>query len=115
MITRSITKSFKNQLSRQHRLISTVNKNEVEFFTKLSNHWWDESGEFGLLHKMNPPRVEFILNRIKESKKEDALIHGTKFEENEVCKDLSGLSALDIGCGGGLLSEVCSNYIIFIV
>lgn len=93
-------------ISNGSRLYSTVNKDEVEFFSKLSKHWWDESGEFGLLHKMNPIRVEFILKSISNAKREDAIRSDNVLKDVET---LNGMKALDIGCGGGLLSEVNLN------
>lgn len=56
---------------------------ELDNFNRLSNTWWDKEGEFGALHKINPFRLEFI-------EKHQAI-------ENQ--------SMLDIGCGGGILSE----------
>lgn len=91
------------RITNNSRLYSTVNKHEVDFFSKLSKHWWDESGEFGLLHKMNPVRAEFILKNINNARREDAIRSNRQFED---VNTLSGLTALDIGCGGGLLSEV---------
>ena len=91
------------KLAANARKFSTVNKDEVEFFSRLSKHWWDESGEFGLLHKMNPARLEFILRNINSARTEDAIRNKTS--EVEVPMDLRGMRALDIGCGGGLLSE----------
>lgn len=56
---------------------------ELNNFNQLANTWWDESGEFGALHKINPLRVEFIKQFQAIEKK----------------------AILDIGCGGGILSE----------
>ena len=43
---------------------STVNAEEVAHFSRLSSFWWDEKGEFGQLHKMNPVRVQFIREKL---------------------------------------------------
>ncbi|TIA80568.1 hypothetical protein E3P81_03495 [Wallemia ichthyophaga] len=94
------------RITNNSRLYSTVNKHEVDFFSKLSKHWWDESGEFGLLHKMNPVRAEFILKNINNARREDAIRSNRQFED---VNTLSGLTALDIGCGGGLLSETLAR------
>ncbi|TIA86681.1 hypothetical protein E3P99_03597 [Wallemia hederae] len=74
------------------RKFSTVNKDEVEFFSRLSKHWWDESGEFGLLHKMNPARLEFILRNINNARTEDAIRHKTSEVET-----LARLGAITTG------------------
>lgn len=75
----------------------TVNEDEIAHFSKLSEHWWDERGEFEMLHKMNPVRVQFIRDRVQRS----------RFDEGDTNPiGLEGLNALDVGCGGGLLSEV---------
>lgn len=116
MITRSITNKLKNTDKLCcYKYLSTVNKNEVDFFSKLSKHWWDESGEFGLLHKMNAPRVQFILERIEETKKEDFLRNNSTVKSTIPGRDLEGVKALDIGCGGGLLSEVNKSIIKYIL
>lgn len=83
--------------------LNSVNKHEIEHFSRLSSLWWDEHGEFGLLHKMNPIRMQFIRQKLLETardeKGEDAV------SESRVLADLD---VLDVGCGGGLLSEVRS-------
>jgi hypothetical protein len=81
---------------------TTVNADEIAHFSRLSEHWWDEEGEFAMLHKMNPVRAGFIRDRVIRTREDDGLL-GTR--------GLEGLNALDIGCGGGLLSEVkCSKF-----
>ena len=73
----------------------TVDKKEIEQFSSLSNKWWDKSGPFSALHKMSNARIEFIKQNatriIKKDMKEVNLFEG--------------LNCLDIGCGGGILSE----------
>ena len=80
---------------------SSVNEDEIRFFSNLSAQWWDEKGEFGLLHKMNPVRVRFIRDKVVEAARDD----GNEVLDNRP-KVLEGLDVLDVGCGGGLLSEV---------
>ena len=74
---------------------STVNDLEVEKFTKLAHEWWNYDGKFKTLHKFNPVRLELIIDEIK---------HNFKTTEDQN-KPLSNISILDIGCGGGLMSE----------
>ncbi|KAK0488956.1 S-adenosyl-L-methionine-dependent methyltransferase [Armillaria novae-zelandiae] len=78
-------------------LRSTVNAAEISFFSRLSSQWWDERGEFAFLHQMNPVRVRFIRQKLLE----------TALDEDETTSQnvLKGLQVLDVGCGGGLLSE----------
>jgi len=79
----------------------TINASEIAHFSRLSSQWWDEQGEFSFLHKMNPVRVQFIRQKLLELSQDR---EGRK----EVPKSqvLEGLDVLDVGCGGGLLSEV---------
>jgi polyprenyldihydroxybenzoate methyltransferase/3-demethylubiquinol 3-O-methyltransferase len=91
---------------------STVNQAEIDHFSRLSSQWWNEKGEFGLLHKMNPTRMEFVRQKIESGRVDD---RGWSFEtRNEKVQGqegrwLEGMDVLDVGCGGGLLSEVCSR------
>ncbi|EKM50451.1 uncharacterized protein PHACADRAFT_104382 [Phanerochaete carnosa HHB-10118-sp] len=77
---------------------STINQDEIAHFSKLSALWWDERGEFQMLHRMNPVRMKFIREKMMALEDDlDALV-----TEAEV---LQGRAVLDVGCGGGLLSE----------
>ncbi len=76
-------------------MTNTVDKKEIEQFSSLSNKWWDMSGPFSALHKMSNARMEFITqNSTRIIKK-----------VNTGVNLLDGLNCLDIGCGGGILSE----------
>ena len=75
--------------------MTTVNKKEIEKFSRMAEEWWDVEGKFKPLHKFNPIRIEYI----KES-----VIENFKLQNNEKLP-LNGINLLDIGCGGGLLSE----------
>ena len=75
--------------------MTTINKQEIQKFSNLANEWWDVNGKFKPLHMFNPIRIEYISEKIK-----------THFNINEKSNlYLKGLSILDIGCGGGLISE----------
>lgn len=83
---------------------SSVNPYEISHFSRLSSQWWNEQGEFGLLHKMNPPRMQFIRDKLTEIARED---EGEALgDEKTNAEFLSGRDVLDVGCGGGILSEV---------
>ena len=74
---------------------STINKEEIQKFSKLAEEWWDLNGKFKPLHMFNPIRIEYITDKIKK-----------KFKlQNQKGNYLKGLDILDIGCGGGLISE----------
>ncbi len=78
---------------------STINKAEIQKFSKLAEEWWDVNGKFKPLHMFNPIRIEYITDKIKE--------HFNLKKDKANC--LNGLSILDIGCGGGLISEPMSR------
>ena len=75
--------------------MSTVNKDEIEKFSKLADEWWDIDGKFKPLHMFNPIRIEYILEVASEH---------FKIDKNQKTP-LKNLKILDIGCGGGLISE----------
>jgi len=74
---------------------TTINKEEIQKFSRLAEEWWDVNGKFKPLHMFNPIRIEYITEKIK--------LH-FKLKEDK-SNYLEGLSILDIGCGGGLISE----------
>ena len=80
-------------------MTNTADIREIEQFSLLSNRWWDKSGPFSALHKMSNARIEFIKNNATR------IVHNEKKET----KFLDGLECLDIGCGGGILSERLSR------
>jgi 2-polyprenyl-6-hydroxyphenyl methylase/3-demethylubiquinone-9 3-methyltransferase len=74
--------------------MNSVNKKEIEKFSKMAAEWWDPSGKFKPLHKFNPIRIKYIKENIINS-----------FKLKSKKKPLDNINILDIGCGGGLLSE----------
>jgi len=74
---------------------TSVNPDEVAFFANISDKWWDPDGPFRPLHELNPTRVAYIRDTLVQQLDLDEASH-TPFK---------GLRILDIGCGGGLLSE----------
>lgn len=80
---------------------SSVNSDEIAHFSKLSSEWWDERGEFAFLHKMNPVRMQFIRDKLVEVAQD-----ADPDLETDGSDILRGLDVLDVGSGGGLLSEV---------
>lgn len=83
---------------------STVNDDEIAHFSRLSEHWWDEAGEFGMLHKLNPVRAKFVRDRVLRTIEDEGHPH-PGLSRSAFSKPLEGLTAVDVGCGGGLLSE----------
>ena len=77
---------------------NTINKKEIEKFSKIAEEWWDPHGKFKPLHKFNPIRISYIKESIISS-----------FKLKEKVKPLENVKILDIGCGGGLLSEPMSR------
>ena len=77
--------------------MTSINKKEIEKFSKIATEWWDPEGKFKPLHKFNPIRIKYIKEHIINN-----------FKLKNKTKPLLGLNILDIGCGGGLLSEPMS-------
>ena len=75
--------------------MTTINKEEIQKFSNLAEEWWDVQGKFKPLHMFNPIRIEYITEKIREH-------FGLDKKKQDFLKNLN---ILDIGCGGGLISE----------
>jgi 2-polyprenyl-6-hydroxyphenyl methylase/3-demethylubiquinone-9 3-methyltransferase len=78
---------------------ATLDAEEVRRFSRIAAEWWDPLGKFRPLHQIGPPRLSFIRNA--------AIAHFDR--DTTGLRPLAGLTALDIGCGGGLVSEPLSR------
>ena len=74
--------------------MNSINKKEIEKFSKIAEEWWNPNGKFKPLHNFNPIRIKYIKENI---------IKDFKIKSSE--KPFNKINLLDIGCGGGLLSE----------
>ena len=74
--------------------MNSVNKKEIEKFSKIAEEWWNPNGKFKPLHNFNPIRVKYI--------KDNVVKH---FNIKSSSGPFKNIKILDIGCGGGLLSE----------
>ena len=74
--------------------MNSINKKEIEKFSRIAEEWWNPNGKFKPLHNFNPIRIKYIKDNIVE----DLNIKSSN-------KPLKNIKILDIGCGGGLLSE----------
>jgi 2-polyprenyl-6-hydroxyphenyl methylase / 3-demethylubiquinone-9 3-methyltransferase len=74
---------------------TTIDQAEVDRFSAMAAEWWSPTGKFKPLHKFNPVRLAYIRDRVCENFGRDP----------KSAKPFEGLRFLDIGCGGGLLSE----------
>ena len=78
--------------------INTINKKEIEKFSRIAEEWWNPEGKFKPLHKFNPIRISYI---------KDNILRSLNLKNKK--KPLENIKILDIGCGGGLLSEPMSR------
>ncbi|MDC1146629.1 bifunctional 2-polyprenyl-6-hydroxyphenol methylase/3-demethylubiquinol 3-O-methyltransferase UbiG [Candidatus Pelagibacter sp.] len=74
--------------------MNSINKKEIEKFSKIAEEWWNPEGKFKPLHNFNPIRIKYIKDNIVRD-----------FKIKSKTKPLKNIKILDIGCGGGLLSE----------
>jgi 2-polyprenyl-6-hydroxyphenyl methylase / 3-demethylubiquinone-9 3-methyltransferase len=74
---------------------SSVVQQEVEHFASMAGDWWDPNGASAMLHKLNPVRLAYVRDQVDQHWSLDE----TGF------KPLAGMTALDVGCGAGLLAE----------
>ena len=80
-------------------MTTTINSEEIQKFSRLADEWWDVKGKFKPLHMFNPIRIEYIVDICTSHFN---LINKEKFP-------FENLKILDIGCGGGLISEPMSR------
>jgi 2-polyprenyl-6-hydroxyphenyl methylase/3-demethylubiquinone-9 3-methyltransferase len=73
---------------------TTVDPDEIERFSALADTWWDPDGSMKPLHRLTPARMRYLSGRI-----------ASHFGQDANAKGLSGLNILDVGCGGGIVSE----------
>jgi 2-polyprenyl-6-hydroxyphenyl methylase/3-demethylubiquinone-9 3-methyltransferase len=83
------------EIEAETRQSPSLDAEEVRRFEALAREWWDERGKFGALHAFNPARLSFV---VEEAQRWRTL-------QNSAFRPLEGLTILDIGCGGGILSE----------
>ena len=74
--------------------MNSINKKEIEKFSRIAEEWWNPNGKFKPLHNFNPIRIKYIKDNIVKD-----------FNIKATNKPLKNIKILDIGCGGGLLSE----------
>jgi 2-polyprenyl-6-hydroxyphenyl methylase/3-demethylubiquinone-9 3-methyltransferase len=74
--------------------MNSINKKEIEKFSRIAEEWWNPDGKFKPLHNFNPIRIKYIKDNIVKD-----------FNIKNSSKPFKNIKILDIGCGGGLLSE----------
>jgi 2-polyprenyl-6-hydroxyphenyl methylase/3-demethylubiquinone-9 3-methyltransferase len=74
---------------------ATLDATEIDRFARLSSEWWDARGKFRALHRIGPARLQFLRDEMQR--------HFGRGQAG--MRPLAGLSVLDVGCGGGLISE----------
>src|ERR1700691_4960690 len=85
---------------------STVDNREIEKFSAMASEWWDPYGKFKPLHRINPLRIQWIVDQVKRGTwnvEREKTTHASRTTSHD--PRLKGLRLLDIGCGGGLISE----------
>ncbi len=82
------------EIEAETRRSPSLDTEEVKRFERLAKEWWDERGKFRALHAFNPARLRFIIEEIQG-----------RTGKSPAARPLGGLSVIDIGCGGGILSE----------
>jgi len=76
-----------------------VDQDEVDKFSRIAKSWWDVMGDFRALHNMNELRVPLIRDAMLEKAQQSDVV-------SSETRPLKGVNILDVGCGGGILSEV---------
>lgn len=109
LVPRMLRRACVHTSARHARAFSSVDPSDVAHFSRLAQHWWDESGEFALLHRMNRVRLEYMRAKLDEVRGwdaacDDVLGRGVRAPPAPAAF-LQGADLLDIGSGGGLLCE----------
>ena len=91
----SDSQSTSDSQSKAETVTGTIDPSELAKFTAMAADWWNPNGQFKPLHKFNPTRLAYIRDKLCAQFDRDSYAD----------KPLAGLRLLDIGCGGGLLSE----------
>ena len=81
---------------------ASIDKDEIARFSSHAQDWWNPQGALRSLHKLNPTRLDYI--------RETVCRHFGRLQNEATAKTFKGLSVLDIGCGGGLLSEPMARW-----
>ena len=78
--------------------MSSINKKEIEKFSKMATEWWDPNGKFKPLHKFNPIRIKYIKENIIND-----------FKLKNKTKPLDKIDILDVGCASGNFINYCKT------
>lgn len=104
----SLNEQANNSLDDTMATTINVDPSEVEKFNKLASEWWSNTGAFATLHEINPLRLNWIEENVKRGYQYDSTTkndNATQSINKTAETGLAGKKVLDVGCGGGILSE----------